>query len=39
MDVYAHLFELSNERTADAMEAMFEAAVAAPVAEKMFRIG
>lgn len=39
MDVYGHLFESSNERTADAMEAMFEAALAAPVAENMFRIG
>jgi integrase len=39
MDIYGHLFETSAERTADAMEAMYEAARKAPATNKITALG
>jgi hypothetical protein len=38
MDIYGHLFESSSDRTADAMEAMFEQSLAAG-ASNLIQIG
>ena len=40
MNVYGHLFESRGERTADSMEAMYQAALSASEsAAKVFQIG
>ncbi len=38
MNIYGHLFESRGEKTADAMEEMYQAALKAPAASKVIRI-
>lgn len=39
MNIYGHLFESRGEKTADAMDAMYQAALAAPKTATVVRIG